>query len=49
MASMIELDSTEWALVQDQFDTPLREGGPATYSWRGTVDAILFIVRTRWQ
>jgi hypothetical protein len=30
MASMIELDSNEWALVEDLFDPPGREGRPAT-------------------
>lgn len=46
MASMIELDNTEWALVEDLFDPPGREGRPATYSRREMVDAILFIART---
>lgn len=46
MASMIELDSTEWAMVEDLFDPPGREGRPATYSLREMVDAILFIART---
>ena len=46
MTSMIELDSTEWALVEDLFNPPRREGRPATYSRRDMVDAILFIART---
>jgi putative transposase len=46
MASMIELDSTEWALVQDLFDPPAREGAPARYPRRRIVDAILFLART---
>ena len=45
MASMIELDSTEWALVQDLFDPPGREGAPARYPRRQIVDAILFLAR----
>lgn len=43
---MIELDSTEWALVEDLFDPPGRAGRPATYSRRDMVNAILFIART---
>jgi transposase len=46
MASMIELDNTEWALVEDLFDPPRREGRPATYSRWEMVDAILFLART---
>jgi putative transposase len=46
MTSMIELDSTGWALVVDLFDPPGREGRPATYSRREMVDAMLFIART---
>lgn len=46
MASMIELDSTEWALVQDLFDPPGREGAPSRYPRRQIVDAILFLART---
>ena len=46
MASMIELDSAEWTLVEDLFDPPGREGRPATYSRREMVNAILFIART---
>ena len=46
MTSMIELDSTEWALVEDLFDPSGREGRPATYSRREMVNAILFIART---
>lgn len=46
MASMIELDTSEWTLVEDLFDPPKREGRPATYSRREMVDAILFIART---
>jgi hypothetical protein len=34
MTSMIELDITEWALVEDLFDPPGREGRPATISRR---------------
>ena len=43
---MVELDNTEWALVEDLFDPPGREGRPATYSRREMVDAILFLART---
>jgi putative transposase len=46
MASMIELDNTEWALVDDLFDPPGREGTPARYPRRQIVDAILFLART---
>ena len=46
MASMIELDNTEWALVEDLFDPPGREGAPARYPRRQIVDAILFLART---
>ena len=49
MASMIELDTIEWALVEDLFDPPKREGWPASYSRREMVNAILFIARTGWQ
>jgi putative transposase len=46
MASMIELDNTEWALVEDLSDPPGREGAPALYRRRQIVDAILFLART---
>ncbi len=46
MASMVELANSEWALVEDLFDPPKREGRPATYSRRDVVHAILFIART---
>jgi putative transposase len=46
MASMIELDNTEWALVEDLFDPLGREGAPARYPRRQIVDAILFLART---
>ena len=46
MASMIELDNTEWALVEDLFDPPGREGAPARYPGRQVVDAILYLART---
>jgi transposase len=46
MASMIELDRTEWTLVKDLFDPPGREGRPAIYSRQEMVEAILFIART---
>jgi hypothetical protein len=29
MPSMVELDNAEWALVEDLFDPPKREGRPA--------------------
>jgi putative transposase len=43
---MVALDNTEWALVEDLFDPPKREGRPARYSRREMVDAILFLART---
>ena len=43
---MVELDNSEWALVEDLFDPPKREGRPAIYSRRDVVHAILFIART---
>ncbi len=46
MPSMVELDNAEWALVADLFDSPGREGRPATHSRRDVVHAILFIART---
>ena len=46
MASMIELDDAEWALVGDLFDPPGREGRPATYPRRDMFDAMLFLART---
>ena len=38
MASMIELDNTEWALVEDLFDPPGRGGAPAHYPRRQIVE-----------
>jgi putative transposase len=46
MPSMIELDNTEWTLVEDLFDPPAREGRPARYPRRQVVEAILFLART---
>jgi transposase len=46
MASMIELEDTEWALVEDLFDPPGREGAPARHPRRQVVEAILFLART---
>ncbi|MGH2967148.1 MAG: transposase [Solirubrobacterales bacterium] len=46
MAAIIELTDTEWALVEDLFDPPGREGRPARYSRRDMVDAVLFLART---
>lgn len=46
MPSMIELDNAEWALVEDLFDPPGREGRPATYDRRLMVEAMLFLART---
>jgi putative transposase len=46
MASMIEMDNAEWALVEDLFDPPRREGRPASYPRRQVVEAILFLART---
>ena len=46
MPSMIELDNAEWALVEDLFDPPGREGRPARYPRRDMFDAILFLART---
>ncbi len=43
---MVELEDTEWALVEDLFDPSGREGAPARYSRRQMVDAILFLART---
>lgn len=43
---MIELENAEWALVEDLFDPPAREGRPATYPRRQVVEAILFLART---
>jgi hypothetical protein len=34
MPSVVALDNTEWALVEDLFDRPGREGRPARYSRR---------------
>jgi transposase len=45
MASMIELDNAEWALVEDLFDPLGREGAPARYPRREIVNAILFLAR----
>src|SRR4051794_2047671 len=45
MASMIELDNTEWALVEDLFDPPGREGAPARDPRRQIVDASLSLAR----
>ena len=46
MGAMIELSDAEWALVEDLFDPPNREGKPARYLRRDMVDAILFVART---
>jgi putative transposase len=46
MSAMIEISDTEWALVEDLFDPPGREGMPARYPRRDVVDAILFLART---
>jgi transposase len=46
MPSMIELENAEWALVEDLFDPPAREGRPARYPRRQVVEAILFLART---
>jgi transposase len=46
MASMIGLEDTEWALVEDLFDPPGREGAPARHPRRQVVEAILFLART---
>jgi putative transposase len=46
MPSMIELDNTEWALVEDLFDPRGRRGKPAEFARRRMVDAILFLART---
>lgn len=43
---MIELEDTEWALVEDLFDPPGREGAPARHPRRQVVEAILFLART---
>ena len=43
---MIELENAEWALVEDLFDPPAREGRPARYPRRHVVEAILFLART---
>ena len=44
--SIVALDNTEWALIEDLFDPPRREGRPATYSRREMVEATLFLART---
>src|SRR5450830_150814 len=46
MSAVIEISDTEWALVEDLFDPPGREGMPARYPRRDVVDAILFLART---
>ena len=46
MSTVIEISDTEWALVEDMFDPPGREGKPARYPRRDVVDAILFLART---
>lgn len=46
MSAVIEISDTEWALVEDLFDPPGREGKPARYPRRDVVDAILFLART---
>jgi len=46
MSAVIEISDTEWALVEDMFDPPGREGKPARYPRRDVVDAILFLART---
>jgi len=46
MSAVIEISDTEWALVEDLFDSPGREGKPARYPRRDVVDAILFLART---
>src|ERR1035437_2688287 len=46
MSAIIEISDTEWALVEDLFDPPGREGKPARYPRRDVVDAILFLART---
>lgn len=46
MTAIIEVSDAEWALVEDLFDPPGREGKPARYPRRDVVDAILFLART---
>ena len=46
MSAIIEISDTEWALVEDLFDPPGREGKPPRYPRRDVVDAILFLART---
>jgi transposase len=46
MSAIIEISDTEWALVEDLFDPPGREGTSARYPRRDVVDAILFLART---
>ena len=46
MSAIIEISDTEWALIEDLFDPPGREGKPARYPRRDVVDAILFLART---
>jgi putative transposase len=46
ISAVIEISDTEWALVEDMFDPPGREGKPARYPRRDVVDAILFLART---
>jgi transposase len=46
MASLIAIETNEWALVEDLFDPPGRRGAPALHRSREIVDAILFIART---
>jgi putative transposase len=46
MSAIVEISDTEWALVEDLFDPPGREGKPARYPRRDVVDAILFLART---
>ncbi len=46
MSAIIEISDREWALVEDLFDPPGREGKPPLYPRRNVVDAILFLART---
>lgn len=46
MSAMIEISDAEWALVEDLFDPPGREGKPARYPRWDVVDAIHILVRT---
>ena len=46
MASMIELDNTEWALVEDRFDPSGRQGAPAHYPHRQIVANAASAVRS---